>query len=224
MGKEESAIASTGMDCFKRQSFGAIMIGLDLLQQCAPQVAPVTMAAIVQTESGGNPLVMLDNTTGKRYYPTNRQEAERILQILMAQGHKVDVGLGQVDTENFARYGLTYQTAFNACTNLRAAARILVASWKLSGHQLFHALQVYNSGKSHGDASYARRVYRQADVVVPAIPNGKMAPWVTRPIINLSSGATKPLRERENQPVRLQVSWDPAASPLKPTGNMTPSW
>jgi type IV secretion system protein VirB1 len=29
-----------------------------MLEQCAPQIAPVTLAAIVQQESGGNPLAL----------------------------------------------------------------------------------------------------------------------------------------------------------------------
>jgi len=40
-----------------------------LVHQCAPFVAPSTMAAIVQVESGGRALVILDNTTGRDYNP-----------------------------------------------------------------------------------------------------------------------------------------------------------
>ncbi len=203
------------------------MIGLDLLQHCAPQVAPVTMAAIVQAESGGNPLVMWDNTTRRRYYPASREQAVAILRALMAAGHKVDVGIGQVDTENFGAYGLTPETAFDACINLRAASRILVASWRQAQGHLTGALQAYNSGSTTGDWHYAQVVYRQAGVIVPAIPGGRLATWATRDVDAGGSlgGRTKDgagslisaaARNRDLPPVRLRVEWTPQASPLAP--------
>ncbi len=210
------------------------MIGLELLHQCAPQVAPVTMAAIVQAESGGNPLVMWDNTTRRSYFPTSREQAIAILRTLMAAGHKVDVGIGQVDTENFRAYGLTPENAFDACTNLRAASRILVASWRQAQGNLTGALQAYNSGKPWGDGRYARVVYRQAGVIVPTIPGGRLAPWASR---NVDAGTSPGDRKKEgaeltiaadarNQhlpPVRIQVEWTPQASPLTPqAGGLAP--
>ena len=203
------------------------MIGLDLLQNCAPQVAPVTMAAIVQAESGGNPLVMWDNTARRRYVPASRAQAVTILRALMAAGHKVDVGIGQVDTENFRAYGLTPVTAFDACINLRATSRILVTSWRQAQGHLTGALQAYNSGKPWGDGRYARVVYRQAGVIVPAIPGGRLAPWATRDVgdgYSLGDGKTDgagtlisaAARNRDLPPVRLRVEWTPQASPLAP--------
>lgn len=212
------------------------MIGLDLLQHCAPQVAPVTMAAIVQAESGGNPLVMWDNTSGKRYYPTSRAQAVTILRALMAAGHNVDVGIGQVDTENFTAYGLTPETAFDACTNLRAASRILVASWRQAQGHLAGALQAYNSGKPLGDGHYARVVYRQAGVIVPAIPGGRLAPWARKEVDagdSLGDGKKDgagtmiyaATRNRDFPPVRLRIEWTPAASPMEPNvQGLAPKW
>ncbi|MDR7925755.1 lytic transglycosylase domain-containing protein [Acidithiobacillus thiooxidans] len=189
------------------------MIGLQLLQECAPQVAPVTMAAVVQTESGGNPLVIHDNTTNRSYFPKTRRDAERILHLLLAAGHQVDAGIAQVDSENFAAYGLNYKNVFDPCTNLQVASKILVDSWKASGKKLPGALQVYNSGKPSGDARYARIVYHQAGVSVPSIPGGKLAAWAVEPVVYKGNGK----KETEaGEPVRIRISWTPAASPIQP--------
>ena len=44
---------------------------------------------------------------------------------LEAQGINFSMGLGQVNRTNLARYGLTYETAFDPCENLRGQVRIL---------------------------------------------------------------------------------------------------
>ena len=46
-----------------------------LLEVCAPQVAPVTLAAIVQQESGGDWLAIHDNTAGRALRPTTVEHA-----------------------------------------------------------------------------------------------------------------------------------------------------
>nr|MBU2749205.1 lytic transglycosylase domain-containing protein [Acidithiobacillus montserratensis] len=163
-----------------------------LIHECAPTVAPITMAAIVQAESGGHPWALWDNTAKRGYYPKSRKEALRILRVLMAQGHQVDVGIAQVDTENFAQYHLTARTALNACQNLRAGSRILRAAWQkarshgLSGQAaLEHAFEVYNSGHLFGDYAYVQRVLGAAgapvflQVSVPGanLPGFHPNPW-----------------------------------------------
>jgi type IV secretion system protein VirB1 len=136
-----------------------------LIQHCAPQVAPATMTAVVRVESGGNPLAMWNNTTRSLVIPDNRQQAIAYLRRAMASGQRVDVGLAQVDTENFAAFGLTPATAFDACTNLRAGAQILATAYRQAAATfgpgqtaLYHAFEAYNSGRLWGDGVYARRI------------------------------------------------------------------
>ena len=142
-----------------------------LAVQCAPMVAPSTMAAVVQHESGGNPLAMWDNATGRRYLPTSVHQAVQILRRLLTAGHQVDVGIAQVDSENFQHYGLTVRSAFNACTNIHAGGKILQEAWFQAKHAglhgqtaLFHAFEAYNSGGITGDGGYARAIYRAAGI------------------------------------------------------------
>ena len=146
-----------------------------LLTECAPTVAPSTMAAIVRVESGGNPLAMWNNSTRSMIGPGNRAQAIQYLRQAIAAGQKVDVGIAQVDTENFAAFGLTPGTAFNTCANLRAGSEILRMDWQqalASGYwgqkALYHAFEAYNSGRLWGDAQYANRILGAAGAPSPA--------------------------------------------------------
>ncbi len=156
------------------------MIPFDLLaQQCAPMVAPRTMAAIVRVESGGDPLALYDNNTRRRYLPADLPQAQFILSTLMREGHRVDVGIGQVDTENFAAVGLNIDNVFNACTNLHAAGQILQAAYRQSESAygpgqvaLFHAFEAYNSGSLRGDGAYANKILWAAGLPVQVTGGG----------------------------------------------------
>lgn len=160
--------------------------GLALLQQCSPQVAPVTMAAIVQGESGGDAYAINDNTSGLHYSPETRSQAVAIARTLIAAGHKIDMGLGQVDSENLGWLHMGIRQTFNACDNLNAAQRILVGAYRQAGangaQSLPGAFEAYNSGRTWGDQRYAQVVFRNAGVEIPAIPGGQLAPWATRPV------------------------------------------
>ena len=162
------------------------MIGLTMLQECAPRVAPVTMAAIVQTESSGWPWTIHDNTTGQSLRFRSQAQAVAMARILIAQGHKLDMGLAQIDSENLIWLGLSVTNVFNPCANLEAAQRILAGAYRQAGangtQSLDGAFQAYNSGNTSGDGHYARVVYHQAGVVVPSIPGGQLAPWAMRPV------------------------------------------
>ena len=143
--------------------------------ECAPMVAPPTMAAIVRVESGGNPLAMWNNSTRSMVIPGSRAQAIQYLRHAMAAGQRVDVGLAQVDTGNFAAFGLTPRNAFDACANLRAGGEILRMDWQQArengyrGQQaLYHAFEAYNSGRLWGDAPYANRILDAAGAPAPA--------------------------------------------------------
>ncbi len=131
------------------------------------------MTAIVRVESGGDPLIMFDNSTARQYRPATRKQATSILNRLLARGDQVDAGIAQVDSENFAHYGLNTTTVFDACTNLNAGARIFESGYRMSvragyaGQSAeYHAFEAYNSGKLFGDARYADAVFRAAGMPV----------------------------------------------------------
>ena len=148
-----------------------------LLHSCAPRVAPATIAAVVLYESRGNPYAIDDDTERRSYFPRNAAAASSLANRLLRRGHNIDVGLAQVNVSNFAAYGLTAATAFDACENLRAGSAILIDRYKAAVHHypvarlaLLHALCAYNSGSERGDAAYARGVVAMAQALIWAGP------------------------------------------------------
>lgn len=161
-----------------------------LAQQCAPGVHPTTLQAVVRTESGFNPYAI--GVVGGRLVrqPRDREEAVATAKALEAQGINFSMGLGQVNRTNLARYGLTYETAFDPCENLRAGSAILndcyqraVAAMGQGTPALRAAISCYYSGNfTRGETadangtSYVQRVVANAQMasgstnVVLAIP------------------------------------------------------
>lgn len=150
-----------------------------LAQQCAPAIHPVTMHALVKTESGFNPYAI--GIVGARLerQPRNLAEAIATSKFLDARGYNFSVGYAQVNKANFARYGLTIERAFDACANLMAGAAILKncftsATPKFTNEQvaLRAALSCYysgnfNTGFHHG---YVQRVLANSPGLVPSRP------------------------------------------------------
>lgn len=161
-----------------------------LAQQCAPNVHPTTLEAVVRTESGFNPYAI--GVVGGHLVrqPHDRAQAVATAMALQAQGINFSMGLGQVNKTNLARYGLTYDTAFDPCENLRVGSAILhdcyqraAATMGQGTRALRAAISCYYSGNfTRGEAaeangtSYVQRVVANAQTaagatnVVPAIP------------------------------------------------------
>jgi type IV secretion system protein VirB1 len=167
------------------------MIDFDTLaQQCAPTVHPVTMQAVVRTESGFNPYAIGVVGGHLARQPRDSEEAVATARALKARGINFSVGVGQVNRFNFARYGLTYETAFDPCANLRAGSAILLncyqrasAAYGQGQHALRAAISCYYCGNFFGGervqsngSSYVQRVVANARSpsgpvdMVPAIP------------------------------------------------------
>ncbi|SMB33265.1 Type IV secretion system protein virB1 (plasmid) [Sterolibacterium denitrificans] len=194
-----------------------------LAQECAPWVAHETMAAIVRTESAFRPLAIGVNGGARlARQPENKAEAVATAEWLIANGYNIDMGLGQVNSTNLRKTGLTVEDAFDACKNIAAAATILhwnyqAASRKVQGEQaaLHAALSAYNTGSfTRGFSNgYVQKVVNNAGaasavpVVAPIPLLGAKAP----------KAAPKPaVKPRQTQaapdaPVRLQAEGQQAA-------------
>ena len=141
---------------------------LALAQQCAPLVAPQTMAAIVRTESGFRPLAIgVNGGAWLVRQPENVEEAVVTAKWLIGNGYNIDMGLGQVNSSNLRKTGLSVEDAFDPCKNLSTSAMILhgnytLASRKIVGEQaaLHAAISAYNTGNFHAGFSngYVQRV------------------------------------------------------------------
>jgi type IV secretion system protein VirB1 len=88
------------------------------------------MGRVVQVESSGNPYAI--GVVGGRLerQPRDLAEAVATARWLDKNGYNYSVGLAQVNRANFARFGMTINTAFDACWNLHAGGEILKECFK----------------------------------------------------------------------------------------------
>ncbi|WP_404995453.1 lytic transglycosylase domain-containing protein [Cupriavidus pauculus] len=190
-----------------------------LVQQCASQTGPVTMLAIVKTESGGNPWVIGDNTGRRSLRPASKQEAVATANELIAAGHNLDLGLGQINNRNLTALGLTVEQVFEPCTNLKAAETILKWGYDRAKREygpgqnaLLAALSAYNTGSlSRGFGNgYVQKVVDNAGlpvaISIPAISVGA--------IVRGKAGAVR---------VGAGGRLTPYAAPLVPAGWTPPA-
>ncbi|WP_193067746.1 lytic transglycosylase domain-containing protein [Halomonas sp. 3D7M] len=101
------------------------MIDISLVEECAPLVHPATMQTLVKNESSGNPYAIGVVDLELVNQPQSKTEAIDAAKNLMDQGYNVSLGLGQINMHNFEALGLTVETAFEPCENLRASSEVL---------------------------------------------------------------------------------------------------
>jgi type IV secretion system protein VirB1 len=140
-----------------------------LLDQCAPQVSPVLMQALVRSESAWQPFAIgMDKAQGTVKQPASLPEAIATAKELAAAGRKFSVGLAQIHVSNVALYGMTWEQAFDACQNLAVGQKILwnfyyraAASGYSGVAAIWAALRGYNSGGVDRAISddYANRIF-----------------------------------------------------------------
>jgi type IV secretion system protein VirB1 len=127
---------------------------LGLASQCAPNVAPQTVAAIVQTESRGKPFALNVNGTRQPAPQLNVVDAAATARRYVTAGYSVDLGLGQINSRNMRKLGLTLETVFDPCTNIAALGQVLsqnyqaVAGGRHPQTALRLAISLYNTGST----------------------------------------------------------------------------
>lgn len=95
-----------------------------LYLQCAPQVAPETLHAIVGVESSANPFAVAVVGGVIKSQPETKEDAISLIKDLEKKGANYSVGLMQINKNNFAGHGLDIETAFDYCQNIKAGAKI----------------------------------------------------------------------------------------------------
>lgn len=127
---------------------------LSLALSCAPNVAPDTIARIVQVESGNKVFAInVNRLRGRQPRADNIEDAARLVRLYIARGHTVDMGLMQINSVNLRRLGYTVEDMFDPCTNLKAGAKILTENYTAASRQMDNsqaalraALSAYNTG------------------------------------------------------------------------------
>lgn len=153
-----------------------------MLDQCAPQVSPVLMRALIRAESAWQPFAIgMDKFQGTVRQPTSMSEAVATAKALVAAGRKFSVGLAQIHVSNVRLYGMTWEQAFDPCQNLAVGQRILwnfyhraSASGYSGAASIWAALRGYNSGGVHRAISdeYASRIFAYMSSAPPQVQFG----------------------------------------------------
>ena len=147
---------------------------LGIAAQCAPGVAPSTIAAVVHTESKGYQFALNVNGVARQpVRPTSADAASEVARAYIARGYSVDLGLGQINSRNMAALGLSWESVFDPCINIGAAGKVLtdnyqrVISERLPQEALRVALSMYNTGsQTRGFRNgYVSRVLNNAGIV-----------------------------------------------------------
>jgi type IV secretion system protein VirB1 len=139
---------------------------LTLAMLCGPLVDPSTTLRVISVESAGHPYVIHDDSNGKTYDAATARGAAGVAGILIRAGHRIDVGLMQINYEVWLKpTHVSIETALAPCTNIRLGTTILSANYAraltrsgTSGEALFRALSQYNSGSDSASWDYAERV------------------------------------------------------------------
>jgi len=155
---------------------------LSLAMQCAPDVAPDTLARIVKTESSFNEWAI--GVVGKplKRQPRNKEEALSAVKKLTSEKANFSVGLGQINIQHFDIEDV--ESIFSPCTNLRMAGEILKGCYSKAyegssskRHALEKTFSCYYSGnykrgfvKEESGTSYVDRIVAvNTAIKVPAL-------------------------------------------------------
>ncbi|WP_318367146.1 lytic transglycosylase domain-containing protein [Enterobacter sp.] len=171
-----------------------------IVLQCGPDVFTDTLQRIVSVESSFNPYAI--GVVGGRLerQPKNKNEAVATANYLANNGWNFSMGLAQINRYNLPKYGLDYDSVFEPCLNLRAAASIynecFVRANKLSDVSTarLQAFSCYYSGNftrgfmadASGSSSYVERI---ANVKIPDGKDGNVLPI---PVISTGAKGSTP--------------------------------
>lgn len=96
-----------------------------LAEQCAPNIPKDIMTAVVMTESQKNPFA-IGVVNGFVKQPKTKSEAINTAYKLQSEGKNFSLGIAQINKFNLKGYGLSFETIFDPCTNLRVGSLILL--------------------------------------------------------------------------------------------------
>jgi type IV secretion system protein VirB1 len=130
---------------------------------------PEYTRAIIQVESGGNPLAIGDNDLKKSFAPKTKGEAISLASSFIARGHSVDLGLMQINSLHLAPMRLSLDDVFDPCRNVNAGTTILSGFYHQNqtgdpDFTLFKALSAYNTGQAWKGAGYVNKILAAAGV------------------------------------------------------------
>ena len=140
------------------------------VKQCAKGIDPDTFQAVARTESSFNQFAIGVVKGSLKEQPRNLKDAVAAVKTLRQQGKNFSMGLVQVNVKNMTAYGLTDESIFDICTNLRVGGEILKDCFSRAKgdeqQRLQQALSCYYSGNFRtgfkSSDNYVKRVVDNA--------------------------------------------------------------
>jgi type IV secretion system protein VirB1 len=141
-----------------------IAVFTQIATACAPPQTWDLLRGIAAKESGFNPNAIHVNVNGhpgNSYYPATVAAAIKKARQLIAGGANIDAGLMGINRANWRRLGLTAETVFDPCQNVRAAADVLTL---VSEYNTGSPMRGFRNG-------YVQRVVRASMRMQPRRPS-----------------------------------------------------
>ena len=140
------------------------------VRECAKDIDADTFQAVARTESNFNQFAIGVVKGRLPKQPTNLAEAVVAVKMLRKQGYNFSMGLVQVNKQHMSKFGLTDESIFDICTNLRVGGEILKNCFiRAKGNEqqrLQQALSCYYSGNFRtgfrSSDNYVKRVVNNA--------------------------------------------------------------
>ena len=114
------------------------------------------IVAAAEVESGFQALAIYDNTAERSFVPSSLAEAVAMADFLLRSGHRIDAGLMQVASTNWASLGLTLHSVFDPAANICAGARVLAEDYAIERRVSCR----YNTGRPLCTNGYPERIQR----------------------------------------------------------------
>lgn len=161
------------------------MIDLVILaQECAPSVPIKLIHSLVRKESAFKPFAIgMDSKFGVVKQPETLAEALETVKKLKRDGRKFSVGLAQIHVSNVELFNLSWEQAFDPCTNLHTGELILNEFYNKAisfGYKdtsaLWAMLRGYNCGNINCSVSnqYASDILKYANLITDQDVSVKM--------------------------------------------------
>ena len=177
------------------------MLDVAMMTECSPNMHPVLVQAIVKTESNYNPFAIGVNR-GNRLTRQPRSFGEAVLTAkrLLSQGVNIDLGLGQINSNNLNWLNLSVEQAFTPCANLQALQKVYLACYDKAGNTGFgdrvqRAFSCYNTGnltKGFSNGYVTKATNNLNDLIARATNSDQYLTQTTHTIKNAHINAVEP--------------------------------
>lgn len=193
------------------------MAGILMSNDCAQHVQAPIEQAIVTVESSFNPYAIGVVNGYLVRQPRNKAEAIATAHALKAQGYNFSMGCRQVNVGNLERYGLTFETAFDAAKNSSAGSSIY-------GECLARATKQFGNGEAATRAALS--CYYSGNFTTGQRKEGTQPSYVDKVLAKAApgqtSGGAQPIPVVSTKPKSAKADIRKAVTPSSPTPEQTP--